>query len=133
MSAPWYATSAPAAGTVASVVAAAISSTGTGLVSRCRTLSASVVGATSGVSTLLISDGSTTLLQVDMALPSGGGTVTLMSSGVFDYRSSVNASGAANSLTIGFASGVAGITQKVNAAGDNIAVGVPAFAMPQQS
>lgn len=133
MSAPWYGTSTPAASTVASVVAPAVTSSGTGLVPRCRTFSASVAGTTTTSSTLQVSDGSTVILSLDVAPPSGGGTFTIMSSGVFDYRSSVSASGVANSLTIGFASGVAGITQKVNAAGDFVALGVAAFAMPQQS
>lgn len=127
MSAPWTGTNAPAASSLATL---SILSVGSGQVIRLRNYAVSVSGVTASPSTFQISDGSTVLYALDVAPPAAGGVTTIIAPcALLDYRTS----SASNSMVIGFASGVSGITQKVNAEGDFVQIGVPAFASPQQA
>lgn len=121
MSTPWASVARPAASSQALLT---ILAPGNGLVPRLSNFSYSIASATS-ISTLFqILDGSTPLLELTVALPSGT-LVSVVSQQGLDLRSS-----AGNSMTVGFPSGISVVTQKVNANGDFVQIGAPAFLTP---
>lgn len=118
----WSITNSAAASTAASATQVAPSNfSATGMTIRARAFSATVAAATSGAALLQLVGGGSVLKSWQMAVSSGGMDAQIV---IADQDIRCNSG---DSLVIAFASGTPGCAQTVNAEGDYVPVGYPAF------
>ena len=126
MSGYWSMTarSASAGNAASASQAAPTSAEGVGQITRLRSLQCSLGGSSAGTDELVVRDGDagsgTIIWSADLAIPANGTSPLIISN--LDLRASLG-----NALTVEFVSGVTGDREDVNAQGDFVPQGYPAF------
>lgn len=125
MSGYWSITARASAGSASSASQdAPTSAQGVGQITRLRSLQCTLGGTSAGTDQLVVRDGptgtGTIIWQADLAIAANGTSPLVISN--LDLRASLG-----NALTVEFVSGVTGDREDVNAQGDFVPQGYPAF------